>query len=281
MPTVGPTLPPHLPTKRKSDDESPPPRGKRFRSSSPVTEAPPKRRPIGPAPPPADLSTLPHSNANGDSDTSDDEFGPSLPPAPGSHKHASEEQRIQALADKETAARQASKKPQREEWMLIPPSADGLNRGTDPTKLKNRKFNTGKGSKAPTAKAGGIGETWTETPEQKRQRLEDEVLGVKKPAQLGPTDDVRDRRKEEEAREADRRIYKYNERNRGGSLMDENSWTGAGGAKQKEKEDDPSARAFDKEKDMKIGGTVGYQQKKELLTKARNMGDRFAKGSYL
>lgn len=49
----------------------------------------------------------------------------------------------------------------------------------------------------------------------------------------------------------------------------------------KEKEDDPSARAFDKEKDMGMGIKIGHAQKRELLTKAKDFGSRFEKGNYL
>lgn len=156
----------------------------------------------------------------------------------------------------------------------------------DPTKLKNRKFNSGKGAKAPAASGGEneIGRTWTETPEQKRQRLADEMMGVKRPAQLVDAEGEGgarkggngERRKMEEAREAERRIREFNEKNRGGSLVAEHQK-----GTTKEKEDDPSARAFDKEKDMKLGGQVGYKQKKEMFQKARDMGSRFAGGSYL
>lgn len=69
--------------------------------------------------------------------------------------------------------------------MLVPPTNDDWSSKVDPTKLKNRKFNSGKGAKAPVDKSGGIAAIWTETPEQKRQRLEDEVMGRKNPARLG------------------------------------------------------------------------------------------------
>ncbi len=280
MSTVGPQLPLHLQTKRKRDDgddeardtsETPP---KRARSSSSGDEARP-RHIIGPAAPPADLSELPTTNPDPDSDSSeDDDFGPSLPPPPGSSKHQAETKRQQDSQD-DFAAREAAKKPQREEWMLLPPKQDDWSARVDPTKIKNRKFNTGKGSKAPGTNGGGVNTLWTETPEQKRQRLEDEVMGVKKPAQLGP-EDKRDARKEQEARETQRRIQEYNERNRSSSLYNEHKK-----AVPKEKEDDPSARAFDKEKDVGLGMKVGHAQRKEMLHRAKDFGSRFSSGSYL
>ena len=158
--------------------------------------------------------------------------------------------------------------------MLVPPRQDDWSSRVDPTKLKNRKFNTGKASKAAGQK-GGDDALWTETPEQKRQRLEDEVLGVRKPAQLGPEEKT-DRWKEEEARETERRIREYNEKNRCTSLYSEHKKAGP-----KAKEDDPSARAFDKEKDVGLGMKVGHAQKREMLNRAKDFGSRFSGGSYL
>lgn len=66
--------------------------------------------------------------------------------------------------------------------MLEPPKQDDWFSRVDPTKLRNRKFNTGMGARAPAAKSSGDSTLWTETPDQKRQRLADEVMGVRKPA---------------------------------------------------------------------------------------------------
>ena len=278
MASVGPELPPHLAKRKRSEEahdtvDIPP---KRQRSSSPSSHDTKFRRIIGPAAPPAPLSELPttHPGPDADSSDSDDGFGPSLPPPPGSINQESERKRQEALAEEE-AAREASTKPLREEWMLLPPKQDDWSARADPTKLKNRKFNTGKGSKAPTQKGGTDNVLWTETPEQKRQRLEDEVMGVKKPAQLGPEEKT-NKWKEDEARETQRRIQEYNEKNRNISLYSEHKK-----AVPKEKEDDPSARAFDKEKDMGMGMKIGHAQKRELLNKAKDFGSRFEKGNYL
>ncbi len=278
MAQVGPELPPHLAKRKRSEevhdtaDVSP----KRQRSSSPSSYDTKPRRVLGPAAPPAPLSERPATRPEpeADSSDSDDDFGPSLPPPPGSMSQETERKRQEALAEDE-AAREASKKPQREEWMLLPPKQDDWSARVDPTKLKNRKFNTGKGSKAPTQKSGDENTLWTETPEQKRRRLEDEMMGVKKPAQLGP--EVKTEKwKVEEARETERRIREYNEKNRNTSLYNEHKK-----AVPREKEDDPSARAFDREKDMGMGLKIGHAQKRELLNKAKDFGSRFEKGNYL
>lgn len=46
------------------------------------------------------------------------------------------------------------------------------------------------------------------------------------------------------------------------------------------KEDDPTKRAFDREKDIG-GSSLGLVDKKDLLNKASNFGSKFAGGSYL
>lgn len=283
---VGPELPPHLQKRKRSiaeDDpvSSPPPK---VRAVTPPKE----RRILGPAPPPAELSERPshppsavEADVKFDSDSSDDDdFGPSLPPVPGSAAYhaaqAKEEREAQARIITGSSSTETAK-PQRADWMLVPPSDSDWTGRIDPTKLKNRKFTSGKGSKAPTEK-GGISAIWTETPEQKRQRLEDEVLGRKDKSVNGPERKHRDGGASKEEQATARRIKEYNEKNRGKTLM-EIKETEAGG--KKEEEDDPSKRAFDREKDMALGGRMGHMQKKELLKKAGDFGSRFEKGNYL
>lgn len=92
--------------------------------------------------------------------------------------------------------------------MIVPPKSEDWASKVDPTKIKNRKFQTGKGAKAPQ-RGGGENTLWTETPEQKRQRLEDEVMGRIKPATQGPAD-TKHAISSAEAEETARRIKEYN-----------------------------------------------------------------------
>lgn len=48
-----------------------------------------------------------------------------------------------------------------------------------------------------------------------------------------------------------------------------------------EDDDDPSARAFDREKDMAIAGKVSHAQRREMVKKAADYDTRFTKGSFL
>jgi hypothetical protein len=229
----------------------------------------------------------PDADADPDSSSSssdDDDFGPSLPPAPGSAAEAQLlAQRSQEETERASAAQEPSK-PQRDDWMLVPPSDSDWTSRVDPTKLKNRKFASGKGAKAPAERGvGGISAIWTETPEQKRQRLADEVLGRKDAAAssreaAGPAAARRPEESQEDIETA-RRIREYNEKNRGRSLYEEHQQQQQ--QTPREKEDDPSKRAFDREKDMALGGRLGHGQRKELLAKAADFGSRFQKGRYL
>lgn len=296
MSSIGPTLPPHLAPKRKHsecNDEDTRLAGPPSSRSSSSDRDEKRVRVIGPALPPAALGDrlTTKSESASESESDDDDLGPAPPPIPGSTAHAAEIKRMQEF-EAASISQEANKKPQREEWMLAPPSSDDWSSKVDPTKLKNRKFNTGKGSKAPQGNSKDTA-LWTETPEQKRKRLEDEVMGVKRPAQLEPMSQQRVQN-EAELRETDRRIQEYNVRfpllveiacrlltvpknkNRNSSLYSEHKKTNP-----QEKEDDPSKRAFDREKDMGVGLKIGHSKRKELLTKAADFGTRFAKGNYL
>lgn len=214
MPTVGPELPPHLTAKRKrpadeeGDQAASDRRISRSRSSSSDGG---QKRPwvIGPSLPPAALDELPtlKRNLNAESD-SDDDFGPAPPPAAGKSDGGAQTFHDEAFAAEEQA-RNTAKKLQREEWMLVPPKQDDWSSRVDPTKLKNRKFNTGKGAKGPAQKGGTDSTLWTETPMEKRKRLEDEVMGVKKPAHLdqGSHNSATN---SAEAKETEKRISDYN-----------------------------------------------------------------------
>ncbi|KAI0444908.1 hypothetical protein F4803DRAFT_510257 [Xylaria telfairii] len=270
--SIGPTLPStntdEIALDSEDDDEGP--------------ALPEPKRIHGPAPPPAALSERPSAPADSDSD-SDDDYGPALPSS------TSQQQRQAHALAAASAAATTTSAPKRDDWMLAPPSAGGY-RAADPTKLKARRFNSG-----PRASSGGDGEIssiWTETPEEKRKRLENAVLGRDTTSRPGPRAQ-KPAPREEDAEQA-ARIQSFTEATRGRSLYEEHqaaraqqgpssSRSTAGGKKSwaDEDDDDPSKRAFDKEKDMKLGGRIGASQRRELLNKAADFGGRFAKGKYL
>lgn len=235
-----------------------------------------------------------------DSSSDEDDYGPAPPTASrhsvgtgaSSHGPTSVGEARMAAA----AAAAASMQPQRDDWMLAPPSQDGF-RVTDPTKLKARKFASGRSVRG--GDGGGRGEVssiWTETPEQKARRIADRVLGRAAADSVpGATAGQGDggRRPARGEGEDEERVKRYTEETRGKSLYREHQerrkdstapGTGGGkrpGARDDEEEDDPSKRAFDKEKDMGLGIKISGSQRKELLNRAAEFGGRFQKGSYL
>jgi hypothetical protein len=255
------------------DDYGPAPQSNHSRPSS-------QKRILGPSLPPAPLSTMPSQPPDSSDSGSDDEYAPAPPPAPGS---LAENQLLLQQQQQSSSLRTASSeepKQRRAEWMLVPPSADSSRRA-DPTQIKARKFasSRGGGSAGPAEK--GISAIWTETPEEKRRRLEDEVLGRVEPSTASSSASTagrkKDSRSDREDAETERRIREYNERNRGKSLLE----THNDKSKEKREEDDPSKRGFDREKDMALGGWLGHGQKREMLTRAADFGSRFQKGKYL
>ncbi|KAG4028696.1 hypothetical protein MFRU_020g01350 [Monilinia fructicola] len=275
---AGSSLPSHNPDEleiESSDDDS-------YGPSTLNSQRPsqPPKRVLGPAPPPASLSERPTYSPNSDSD-SDSDYGPAPPPAAGSAAAiALESQRVR---EAQNAASESNKpaKPQRPDWMLAPPTSSDWTSKIDPTKLKARKFAGGKGAKAPAEKSG-VSAIWTETPEEKRQRLEDAVLGRQDSTVSTNNGSSRAKAESRADEETDKRIREYNAKNRGKSLYEAHvDGTVAGGKGKKEEEDDPSKRGFDREKDMALGGRLGHAKKKELLNRAADFGSRFQKGSYL
>jgi hypothetical protein len=298
MPSIGPTLPPHLAKRGRDEaddrDSSPessdkrpriagptlPPQDSRSRSSSTDSDIgpapPPSSKParvIGPAPPPASLEEQPQHPPNdddSDSDSSDDDFGPA-PPPPGGAQSGFDAASARSAFDTEPQFAEAPKAAQRDEWMTMPPTQDDLAARMDPTKMRARKFNTGKGA----GNTGGMSSAWTETPEQKLKRLQDEALGISAPTNAPPATSESKRSKEEERRA--RKMREKIESSRGKSLVEQHQEKGIG----KEKEDDPSKRVFDYEKDMAVGGMTTHKQRRDMLNKSKGFSDRFSSGNYL
>jgi hypothetical protein len=304
MPSIGPTLPPHLAKRSRDDDEdgasspdssdkrrrvagpAPPPAPRNdgpslppyaaSRSSSPESDAgpaPPPSRParvVGPAPPPAPLDEQPPNPPDDDSDSSSDDFGPAPPPAGASSGYAGG-MFARSVFDDEPVVTDAPKKVQRDEWMTLPPTQDDLAARIDPSKPRPRKFNTGKSA----GNGGGMSSAWTETPAEKLKRLQDEAMGITS-STSGPAPASESKRSKDE----ERRVRKMREKldaARGLSLVEQHEAKGTG----KEKEDDPSKRAFDYEKDMAVIGTASHKQRRNMLNKSKGFGDRFSSGNFL
>ncbi len=301
--SIGPTLPPTAAPANNdeipldSDDETGP--------APPSTKsgpAPPPKRVLGPAPPPAPLSERPPAGPDADSSEDDDDWGPALPGSSAASRAAAAGARHAA-----STARPEPAAPKRDDWMLAPPTSDGP-RAPDPTKLKSRKFASGPRA-ATEGKPAGVSSIWTETPEEKARRLANAVLGREdpnNPSASASNSASRPSQSADRSRADDARVRSYTEQTRGKSLVEQHQaaraagksasasasaapgrgdsakWgSKAGGEGGEDDDDDPSKRAFDWEKDMKVGGRISGAQKKELLNRAANFGGRFQSGKYL
>ncbi|KAL6702931.1 hypothetical protein ACN47E_000773 [Coniothyrium glycines] len=261
---AGPSLPPTT-NSQLSDSDS---------DAGPAPPPPNKpARVVGPALPPAPIDERPLHSAADESDDSDDDFGPAPPPL-GHHRPSHYQDGGHggmSAFDREPQYAEEAKRTQRDEWMTLPPTQDDLAARMDPTKIRARKFNSGKSAGG----GGGMSSAWTETPEQKLKRLQNEALGIGAPATTSTGASELKRSKDEERKA--RKMREKIDASRGKSLVEQHQSKGTG----KDKEDDPSKRAFDYEKDMAVSGTVNNKQRRDMLNKSKGFSDRFSSGSYL
>ncbi|KAK3309924.1 uncharacterized protein B0T15DRAFT_506653 [Chaetomium strumarium] len=264
-----------------------------------VGAAPPPKRVFGPAPPPAPLSERPPTDPDSSDDDDDDDWGPALPgTVPSTRSTTTAGSASGPTLPSATQAEPAA--PRRDDWMLAPPTSNSA-RAPDPTKIRARKFASG--PRAVTeAKPARISSIWTETPEEKARRLANAVLGREDPNNPGgvpsqSTGVTRPDTTSGRSRVDETKVRSFVEQTRGRSLVEEHQaaraagkaavaskgdnakWGPKGGVD--DEEDDPSKRAFDWEKDMKVGGRISHSQRKELLNRAANLGGRFQSGKYL
>lgn len=243
--TVGPVAGPTLPTPSNKDEID-------------LDDSDSDVGPAAPPPPPAE----PNADDASSSSDSDDDYGPALP-GTGPRRGPIGPTLPSAASD--------STAPTRDAWMLEPPTSSGYSE-RDTTKMRARKFTS-----KPGPSDSGVSAIWTETPEEKLKRLQDSVLGRSSEQASGST--VSKKTKDEEER--NRRIAKTIDSQRGQSLYQEHQDKNKASGKTTDEEDDPSKRAFDREKDMALGSKIGSSQRQELINKSANFGGRFQKGSYL
>ena len=301
-PSIGPSLPPSTTTTTTTTNNADEIALDSDSDSDVAGPAPPSniKRVHGPAPPPALLSSRPtassdpdpNPNPNSDSDSDEDDWGPALPGSTPSHSSSNNP----AVSGPSLPSSSTSQAPQRDSWMVAPPTSSGY-KVTDTTKLKSRKFASGpRASTSTPASGSGVSSIWTETPEEKARRLANAVLGREDPNNAPhPTAAAAAGRSEKQGKiarseEEEVRIRSYVDQTRGKSLVEEHQARkaeaktkakGKGGQSYDDGDDDPSKRAFDWEKDMKVGGSISGAQKRQLLSKAANFGGRFEKGNYL
>lgn len=273
---VGPQFPATA-AKRKRTDES-----DESDSDASIGPSPPKAHEnenftkkahtLGPSLPPQmskqPQDPSPKNNSGCDDSSDDDEFGPALPTKAGADTARSPVDTIQAQAATSSSSGAATQS-KRDEWMTLAPTSGDWSQRVDPTKLKNRKFNTGKGAGASSART----DAWHETPEQKQARLQREVLGIKD--DKGPKPRLATASTSGNDAETARRMKEFSEK-RGPSLYDAHTKS-----HKTDEDDDPSARAFDREKDIAGGLQFNSTQRREMLKKSSDFNSRFSSAKYL
>ncbi|KIX01423.1 uncharacterized protein Z518_09149 [Rhinocladiella mackenziei CBS 650.93] len=294
MSPVGPQLPPELRKRKRSDNEDendssdsvtspspgPLPGGNPEKEKSPPSAK--RTRIIGPTLPPVPLddrppSSPPQPDQEVEESSNEDDFGPSLPSAADAAANSSASKCIGPQIPGPTLPAEPAK---RDEWMTLAPAGGDWSPRVDPTKLKNRKFNTGRGAKGPSQPGGGpAGASWHETPEEKQARLKREVMGIKDKSTSGKSntgseDDIHDE-------VTARRLKEYSESHRGPSLYASHQARSSNSDSKVAQDDDPSARAFDREKDIAGGATITATQRRDMVKKAADFSSRFGAARYL
>ncbi|WVQ93392.1 hypothetical protein IAU59_000461 [Kwoniella sp. CBS 9459] len=262
----GPALPPHLLAARKTKAAGPslPPAGPSYPAAGPSRPSPP----AGPS----------FYDDNDDSD--DDVIGPMPVQASGDEEAGSA---VREFLEREERMRKAAeeknkpKVPQREEWMLVPPTA-GVLSNVDP--LRKRATNFSRTNAEPSDTDHTL---WTETPAEKAQRIADEVAGIKRKKDkageriMSYEEEQEERRKRKREAEIRDEVAKHNTTQRGPSLLDQH----ASKLKKKKKDgkDDDAPAIWDHDRDMGITGRLlNDQERSAKIRDARGLGDRFGHG---
>lgn len=151
-----------------------------------------RKKVIGPSlPPPSATENINNEEIQeNESESDSDDIGPTLPPTDSVSPKIPIGDEIPHMSKQEPIH---SNETQRDKWMLQPPGSTDWTTKVDPTKLRNRRFQSGKLAKASTV-GEGIDTSWTEMPGEKMKRLQDEVMGVTGPAgvnKLGTTNTSR------------------------------------------------------------------------------------------
>ncbi|PGH13142.1 hypothetical protein AJ79_03849 [Helicocarpus griseus UAMH5409] len=270
-PAAGPQRPSSPAEKRKRDEDNETDSGPHPSQGSPLKEADDrskKPRVIGPTLPP----NLGADEGSSSSD-SDDDYGPSLPPTGADADLEDSKSAAGAEESRATSKAEEAKPTRRDDWMLQPPDHGDWSSRVDPTKLKSRKFNTGRSAGSKPLPGAPVAGTWTETAEEKRKRLEAEVMGIKAPANTAAEPGIEG---SEHDAAMSKRVREYNEKKRGKTLYAQHQSQDS-----KEEEDDPSARPFDKEKDIRGPTKINHAQRRELLNRASDFNTRFSGGKFL
>ncbi|KAF8907695.1 hypothetical protein CPB84DRAFT_1744596 [Gymnopilus junonius] len=230
-----------------------------------------------------------------DEDSDDDDIGPKPLPASMQQQHQQSDA-VREFLEREEKRRKAAeeaakpKAPKREEWMLVPPTTAGLLGNLDPTKLKARQFSTSTSASTTSSTDNSL---WTETPQERQQRLADEVSGKKRrvtdtsTTQEDEDEKVRKKRRKQEEEAIRRGVEQHtassfnpfcssNRQARGAALIEQHK---SALASKKSDESDEVPGIWDHSRDMALGGRLMDDDKRnKMLREAKGLGDRFGSG---
>ncbi|KAK5645788.1 hypothetical protein RI129_004252 [Pyrocoelia pectoralis] len=242
---IGPTLPPHL-LNRNSDSVTPSP------PSSPDSKSVSDDL-YGPSLPPHLRKPAAVDDTNDDSVT----YGPLPPGVVGTRAHqALEERSIELkLGYLDTDKKESTV---REEWMLELPSAGGSKLGLGP-----RQFRKNAGPDLSDRSS------WTDTPQSKKVKKEEDVIDLKVEAMLNNTHEY-------DAKQANI-IKKHHRKNKRDKSLLEIHQDSLKEKKLKDAETGQTRRPFNRDIDLKAN-QFDDAQKKSILKKAMHLDDRFSSG---
>ncbi|CAK5275811.1 unnamed protein product [Mycena citricolor] len=242
---------------------------------------------LGPAAPqqprgPVMGPSMPPQHGFYEDDDDDDDVGPR--PLPAGYAARQELDPVAEFMEREERRRKERedalkpKVPQREEWMLVPPSSSALLGTLDPAKLSRPR--TFRATAAPAASSQDTS-LWTETPAERAQRLADEVSGKRRRAanSEAPVDERTDLERRKRARvdeDIRRGVDEHTKRTRGAALVEAHNEK----LKKEPKKDDEPKAIWDRDRDMGLSGRVMDSDKRnKMIKEARGLGDRFSSGS--
>lgn len=239
-------------------------------SERPTASSKKRKRVIGPSLP----STTDNSREDkgiGNETDSDDDIGPrqsftdAIPP----EKITGQETPSVPLEPPHDKEGSACDGVRRDEWMIRPPGPADWTTRIDTTKLRNRRFQSGRYTNRPPGQ-DGPDKSWTESPEEKTKRLQDKVMGITTP---GPENQPKITRP---SGMLVRKSQKHNDAStkRGSLYRDLHG-------QPREKLKDDQVRTFDRETDMALASRLSDAQRQEVLNKASEFGSRFTKGNFL
>ncbi|KAF7174492.1 hypothetical protein CNMCM5623_007541 [Aspergillus felis] len=215
-------------------------------------------------------STRPDSLSHEDEDEdeeADDDYGPSLPPLGGEVTANPNEVNMDNESHIQSGKPDAhNNNSERDVWMLRPPRPSDLSSRLDPTRLKNRKF---QGGQSLSYSGEEVDITWTETPQQKLKRLQDEAMGVSSRPVLNHDRSSTPMTSKSPMRQHD--TIKASERSPPSST---NSLISSFN-------DDPSCRPFRWETDMALAPKRSTLQHQKQVGEAVDFASKFTKAKYL